>query len=631
MRKRFFTSAILMSVSLFVQAQNFEDCEIGYCSKCHKKFTRKVFFQPFGHQSIEGKETIAGMAQFEPTGTYDQSCNQQVKEEKVQEKTFDAQKEKTKNGEEILEWHPNGKAAITRVASMKKLYKEDGSLLFSYEFNTEDAKFYKDGKVVAYGKGKLQENPFMIEKEEDLLIKYGTWVENGAKVEYVSGNKITYQEGKAGNNTYKGYLTESGVKNGKYEEYYPGGQLFIKCVYLENKKNGSYEEYYENGKLCVKTIYKNDLEDGFYLRYHANGKVFQKAFFKDGKLDGALEQYFESGQIELKGNYKAGKLEGIFELYYLNGQLESKKTYTHGECNMKDYILYNEKGEVIGKGDYINGEFTGYSQTQIDEDVRKQLLDSDHSGLAADEVIKEGLVDGAIFKYSKQAGKYDGKQSVLIDGKLIYRLYFTKGALEYIIKFDPSGNVQQVINDCFNKEDIWILFKEEADEKFYGKALKYLIMKDGQLFSNMMTKIADNKDHDLYHNIDSTIFSIMESDQELRKRISDIGKDYEVTKDLMLLNLAYKNYQQVIEYSNKFCLLFPFECSRKNDSDYLTIQIYQAVAYLMMNNEKEGHRVLKEIRYESEFKQTFNQIMNNLTTNGIHNDLTIKAREKFMK
>ena len=61
-----------------------------------------------------------------------------------------------------------------------------------------------------------------------------------------------------------------------YREYYPDGDIRIKCEIREGKRHGKYHEYYDNGKLKVRGKYSKGLPKGTWKYYTNEGKFVHK-------------------------------------------------------------------------------------------------------------------------------------------------------------------------------------------------------------------------------------------------------------------------------------------------------------------------------------------------------------------
>lgn len=161
------------------------------------------------------------------------------------------------------------------------------------------------------------------------------------------------------------YNFKGGLLNGLREQYYENNQLMSVSNFKNGKEDGIYEYYDKSGQLEDKRNYKDGEDTGD--SFNNNGQL--KSRFKDG----IKEEYYENGQLKAKFPYIGA---GQIEIYYENGQLQGKFTtdengapdlmagveayYENGQLGLKinkggDYELYDESGQLKGKGNIKNG------------------------------------------------------------------------------------------------------------------------------------------------------------------------------------------------------------------------------------------------------------------------------------
>ncbi|MCH2224372.1 MAG: CHC2 zinc finger domain-containing protein [Crocinitomicaceae bacterium] len=95
----------------------------------------------------------------------------------------------------------------------------------------------------------------------------------------------------------------SGVSNGKYTEYYPGGE-HVKLEGLQdnsNKRQGVWNYYSEDGVHLSMIEYRNGLKHGIFLQKYSSGIVRRTGNYKNDKQVGEWTYYSESGiRTEIK-------------------------------------------------------------------------------------------------------------------------------------------------------------------------------------------------------------------------------------------------------------------------------------------------------------------------------------------
>jgi len=107
-----------------------------------------------------------------------------------------------------------------------------------------------------------------------------------------------------------------GMREGKWTNYFPNGQLHAKTFFVKNKKHGEYEEFNKFGKRTAIGFFENDVKEGQWHYYYEDGSKCSKLNYVNGKLNGTLENFFQDGRASLIGEYYKGKKIGIWEIYH---------------------------------------------------------------------------------------------------------------------------------------------------------------------------------------------------------------------------------------------------------------------------------------------------------------------------
>ena len=118
-----------------------------------------------------------------------------------------------------------------------------------------------------------------------------------------------------------------GQREGRFENFYPGGVFKGRGTYENGLKEGPDESYYENGQISSRGTYRDGQRDGPSENYNENGQLFSKWSYKDGERHGPSVSYHSDGRLWATMNYNEGRLQGPFERYGDNGQLYHKGTY----------------------------------------------------------------------------------------------------------------------------------------------------------------------------------------------------------------------------------------------------------------------------------------------------------------
>ncbi len=86
------------------------------------------------------------------------------------------------------------------------------------------------------------------------------------------------------------------------------------------------------------------------------GLVMSIQGFEDGKFHGTGYNWYPNGQLWYQVHFKHGIAHGYDRWWYPNGQLMYEIRYKDGELEDQEVKYYNEKGEIIGVGTYLNGD-----------------------------------------------------------------------------------------------------------------------------------------------------------------------------------------------------------------------------------------------------------------------------------
>ncbi|MHC1706789.1 MAG: toxin-antitoxin system YwqK family antitoxin [Bacteroidales bacterium] len=320
--------------------------------------------------------------------------------------------------------------------------------------------FDKEGNVITifeYKKGYLVSREYINRRDKEGL-QQGKWV-----TFWDNGNIHT--EG-----SYRG-----GKKNGYFREYTPDGKLFKMFKYIDDELQADAEEiakideradYYSNGKLKVMAQYKNNLPDGLWREYTEEGKLDKGFLYKKGIIigkgitdeagfrQGPWIEYYDDGILKAEGKYKNGKKTGYWKYYYHSGVLEEEGGYDNQGRPDGDWKWYHENKALLKEASYSLGKEDGL-MTEYNE---------------AGEVVArgeyvEGLEQGKwLYSYGdhKEEGNYQNGQR---DGNWIY--YYGDGTKEFEGKFVedlPDGrHIYYWENGNKKDEGIYVMGKKEGD------------------------------------------------------------------------------------------------------------------------------------------------------------------------
>lgn len=238
--------------------------------------------------------------------------------------------------------------------------------------------FSRDGNLVKaekYIEGVLQQNVAELIKldiknayyENGKVKSSGTFnkgVPEGITRRYdEQGNMIGGEVYKDGVLLAEGITDEKGYKQGKWKEFYPGGQLKGEGEYLNDRKTGPWLFYHLNGKIEQTGQYTKDGKPtGDWKWFYDSGNLLREESFIKGKPEGLMIEYSDSGKVITKGSFTDGLKEG--EWLEIDGDEKSIGVYRNDNKEGKWIITYEENGKQASVVAYVegleNGKFSSY-------------------------------------------------------------------------------------------------------------------------------------------------------------------------------------------------------------------------------------------------------------------------------
>lgn len=131
------------------------------------------------------------------------------------------------------------------------------------------------------------------------------------------GNKVS--EGKEVNKLFEG----------EWKFYHKESPVVMAVEnYAKGKLNGIRKVYFLNKKINEETAYVNGVKNGIYKKYSETGIVLEDAVYKNDEYNGPVTYKNEKGEIVVKGNFVNGKKMGMWQFYENGKQVK--------EVNMSD-------------------------------------------------------------------------------------------------------------------------------------------------------------------------------------------------------------------------------------------------------------------------------------------------------
>ena len=162
-------------------------------------------------------------------------------------------------------------------------------------------------------------------------------------------------------------------------DYYPNGQVKTVATYRGEVPEGIRREYDQSGKIIQGFVFKNGsvvgegivsddgVKDGSWKEYYDSGKLRALGAYDKGKQVGEWIYYYPDGKVEQRGRFsKSGKFEGTWKWFYPDGSLKRDEAYINGLLDGPT-VEYDETGAVIKQGEYIEGLENGKWILEIGE------------------------------------------------------------------------------------------------------------------------------------------------------------------------------------------------------------------------------------------------------------------------
>jgi uncharacterized protein len=294
------------------------------------------------------------------------------------------------------------------VIVSKELYindlREGPSYTYFTNGKTKDVNHYSNGKIInesyeydengtlitifLYKTGTLR-NIEKINRNDNTGKKNGVWrefypdgklktetsykngVQYGLKKEYDVTGKLTSSINYVEGNIDLNYSEEDDSIEIK-EEKFDNGNLKRSGAYKSNVPIGVHKIYNESGELYYAQVYDNKgsviAEGGMnkigrkenkWIEYYRLKEKRTEGFYRNGKKNGQWIYYFTNGNIEQKGTFENDLYDGNWTWFDKEAHEIKSEQFSGGKENGL-YVEKNINGDTIVKGEYIDGQKTGF-------------------------------------------------------------------------------------------------------------------------------------------------------------------------------------------------------------------------------------------------------------------------------
>ena len=258
-----------------------------------------------------------------------------------------------------------------------KEYDEDGNFLYVQKYDNDQ--LIADAKETKKLERKVTYHP---NGQPAIIATFFNGKAEGIRREFdTEGNIVrgyVFQDGLV---LYEGITDMNGLRQGKWKEFYPTGELKSEGTYKNSNKTGNWKFYFPDKQVEVTGAYNSrGQQDGEWQWFYANGQLMRQANFNADILDGEYIEYDEDGEVVTKGefldgteqghwfyrrnkaieegDYDDGLRTGTWKTWYEEGKISSEIEYDQDLMNGK-YTIYYDNHVIKRTGHLVNGEREG--------------------------------------------------------------------------------------------------------------------------------------------------------------------------------------------------------------------------------------------------------------------------------
>ena len=108
------------------------------------------------------------------------------------------------------------------------------------------------------------------------------------------------------------------------------GAMASQDMYRQGKLNGESRIFYPEGSPSEVFEYRDGVKDGKWEQYYPDGKLKLKGNFKGGDKAGPFQTWYASGTPMMSGQYRDGHQDGTWTFFDDKGKISRKETYREG-------------------------------------------------------------------------------------------------------------------------------------------------------------------------------------------------------------------------------------------------------------------------------------------------------------
>lgn len=337
---------------------------------------------------------------------------------------------------ELINYHENGNIRDISIYSdgilqgYSKTYFKNGQMesqgyYKNGELDKEWRTYYMDGtleSIYFYHKGKLHGEQLTYSVEGKLIHKTAYKYDRLLSEEHFDQN---------GNSMGMIDWNQTAPER-TFETLYSDGKIGTQYTFVNNIKHGPFIENDALGTTVLKGDYLNGESHGKWQYYYPNGNIRIELNFKNGVLHGQYKTFYENGNIKDFYNYVFGESEGRSVFYAEDDKTEIGSSEQLNGQNHGKRIFRGPEGNIQLIRHYIHGILMGYS-----------YLGQDGKELP---VIPLKNETGKVTSYYENGNI--AREMEYLNGSLVndYKVYYNDGQLErsHINWFNDNHGTQYI-------------------------------------------------------------------------------------------------------------------------------------------------------------------------------------------
>lgn len=139
------------------------------------------------------------------------------------------------------------------------------------------------------------------------------------------------------------------TRHGKYESYYPNGQVKEICFFANDTLHGQRTFFFENGVTDFIENYDHGSFEGVFQKFYPSGQLSNEGTYHQNKMSGVWKRWYESGELWEAVHFEDNNENGPYKIYHKNGQVAIEGTFIWGENDHGEVRKYDDNGQLTDR------------------------------------------------------------------------------------------------------------------------------------------------------------------------------------------------------------------------------------------------------------------------------------------